>query len=664
MNHAWLVNRHIVMWMMMAHFISLMMLLEYTPWWILPFSGIVIGWRWLYVIGKVSVFNKFAHYALTITAIGMLALSGMNSGMLENMVNLLLLSYGLKFIELRKLRDVLILVSVGFITIAIVFIYNESLMTTIGASFLVLIQLSILVALHTPDLSWLKQVKVALKISALSLPLTIVLFIIMPQLGPLWSMSAASGATTGLSDSMSPGDIANLRGSDALVFSVIFDGEVIPPSQRYWRALVLDKFDGRQWQQRVTPSRWQSYQDEIQWPDLSNEPNFSYKIIAKSSNQRWLFGINIATSNDDKVNQVADFTLKYTKPIISTTAYDVVSYPELASKLSLSSGQIKYNLSTPKKGNEETKRWVEKQRIKFPNDHQFVQFILQHFNQESFFYTLNPPLLGDNSVDEFMFVTRQGFCSHYASAFSLIMRYAGIPSRVVTGYQGGEWNEEIGYLNVYQYDAHAWNEIWIKGKGWLRVDPTASINPERIISTLEDVDNEPFFGGNKLSLIRYRDNDFLNELRLSLANIEFYWSRWVVEYDDEKQQQLLEMLLGKLTGTKVMGFIIIVFSMIGLMLWWQTGYIFNFRRKTQQQRVDQLYLRMIKHMEKHDVKRELHMSPTAYKEIIITKYPHINKEIQSFTSLYNTIRYKQNTPVTKQQVLELKSLLHVLFKKL
>ncbi len=665
MSNAWLVNRHAVMWMMGAYFISLMMLLEYTPWWIVPFSTVAIGWRWLYVVGKVSVFNKLAHYALTITAMGMLIVSGLNSGMLENMVNLLLLAYGLKFIELRTLRDVLVLISVGFITIAIVFIYNESLMTTIAASVLVIIQLSILVALHAPDLSWLKQIKVALKIGTLSLPLTISLFIIMPQLGPLWSMSpAAAGATTGLSDSMSPGDIASLRGSDALAFSVIFDDDVVPTSQRYWRGLVLDKFDGRQWQQQVTPSRWKSYQNDIKWPDLSNELSVSYKVIAKSSNQRWLFGLNVATSDDNEVSQASDFTLKYKKPVVSTTAYNVVSYPLLASKLSLSTVQKNQNLQVPIKGNEATKRWVDKLRIKFPNDRQFVQFLLQHFNQQPFFYTLNPPLLGDNSVDEFMFNTRQGFCSHYASAFSLIMRYAGIPSRVVTGYQGGEWNEEVGYLNVYQYDAHAWNEVWIEGSGWLRVDPTASINPTRIMSTLDDTDNEPFFGGNKLSLIRYRDNSFLNGLRLSLANIEFYWSRWVVEYDDEKQQKLLEMLLGKLSGTKVVSFIIAIFSIIGLMLWWQTGYIFNFRRATPEQRIEQSYLRLIKQMEKRGIKRDLHMSPTAYKDLVVSHYPHINNEIQSVTNLYNTIKYKQKTPITKQQVLKLKRLLRLLFKKL
>jgi len=661
MTSAWLVNRHVVMWMMAAYFISLMMLMGEIPWWILPFSGVVIGWRWLYVIGKVSVFNKLAHYALTITAIGMLIMSSLDSGMLENMVNLLLLSYGLKFIELRKFRDVLVLVGVGFITVAIVFIFSESLMTTLVAVVLVILQLSILVALNAPDLSWLAQMKTALKIGALSLPLTISLFFIMPQLGPLWSMSFAGGATTGLSENLSPGDIAQLRGNDALAFSVVFDDDVIPPAQRYWRALVLDKFDGRQWQQQVTQSRWRPYESDISWPDLSNEPSVSYKVIAKPSNQRWLFGVNIATSKDNEVKQLSDFTIKYSKPVVSTTAYEVTSYPYLASKLSLSAAQQQKNLQRPQHGNERTKQWVDKQRLKHVDNKQFAQFVLQHFNQQPFFYTLNPPLLGDNSVDDFMFNTRQGFCSHYASAFALIMRYAGIPSRVVTGYQGGEWNEEIGYLNVYQYDAHAWNEIWLEGAGWLRVDPTASIHPSRIISTLDDAKDEPFFGGNRFSLIRYRDTPWLNSLRLSLANIEFYWSRWVVQYNDEKQQKLLEMLLGKLSSLKIMSFTVGVLSLIGLMLWWQSG--FKWQRATSAQRFERVYLALIKHMERRNIKRRLHVSPNVFCAEIIDRKPNISTEIQLFTDFYNEIKYQQTTPITPQHVKKLQRLLRQLLKK-
>lgn len=662
MNSAWLVSRHILIWMMAAYFISLVMLMEYTPWWILPFSGVTIGWRWLYIIGKVSVFNKLAHYALTITAIGMLIISSFNSGMMENMVNLLLLSYGLKFIELRKVRDVLVLVAVGFVTIAIVFIYSESLATTLVAAVLVVLQLSILVALHAPDLPWLGQVKTALKIGALSLPLTVSLFLIMPQLGPLWSMSFAGGATTGLSDNMSPGDIAQLRGSDALAFSVIFDDDVPPPAQRYWRALVLDKFDGRQWQQQVTQSRWRPYQDDITWPNLSNEPSISYKVIAKSSNQRWLFGLNIATSADNEVKQTADYTLKYNTPVVSTTAYRVTSYPYLASKLALSSPDKHQSLQLPASGNEQTKRWVTQQRLKITDDKQFAQFVLRYFNQQPFYYTLNPPLLGDDSVDDFLFNTRQGFCSHYASAFALIMRYAGIPSRVVTGYQGGEWNEEVGYLNIYQYDAHAWNEIWIAGLGWQRVDPTASISPDRILSTLDDEQSQPFFGGNQFSLVRYRDTPWLNSLRLSLANVEFYWSRWVVEYNNDKQQKLLAMLLGKLSRLKIVMFTIGILFVIGLFLWWQSG--FTLVRSTPQQRFERIYLRMIKHIERRGVKRALYISPNDYCQLVIVKYPAITNEIQAFTDFYNEVKYGYTSPVKKQDVRQLKSLLRQLLKKI
>ncbi|NRA54862.1 MAG: DUF3488 domain-containing transglutaminase family protein [Gammaproteobacteria bacterium] len=662
MNSDWLVSRHIVIWMIAAYFINIMLLIEYIPWWILPLSGLVIGWRWFYVIGKVSVFNQVGQKSLTFAAIVMLIISSLNSGMMENMVNLLLLAYGLKFIELNKKRDVLVLVMLGFITIAIVFIYKESLLTTLVVAGSIVLQLSILVALNAPDVAWFGQLKTAFKIGALSLPLTVSLFLIMPQLGPLWSMSFASGATTGLSDNLSPGDIAQLRGSDALAFSVIFDDDVVPVKQRYWRALVLDQFDGRQWQQRVTPSRWRPYENDITWPDLSNEPSLSYKVIAKSSNQPWLFGLNIATSTDSDVKQLADLTLKYAMPVASTTAYRVTSYPNLARKLSLSKKQQQQNLQLPADSNQQTKRWVKEWRAKISDDHQFAEFVLKYFNQQPFYYTLNPPLLGEDSVDDFMFNTRQGFCSHYASAFSLIMRYAGIPSRVVTGYLGGEWNEEIGYLNVYQYDAHAWNEIWIAGLGWLRVDPTASIDAKRIVSTLENQQNQPFFGGNRFSLVRYKEVPWINSLRLSLANVEFYWSRWVVEYNNEKQQKLLEMLLGKLSSFKIITFTISLLLGIALLLWWQSG--FKFRRLTPQQRFDRVYLTMVKQLERHDVIRAIHMSPNQYCQLVVAKYPVVSDEIRAFTHYYNDITYGSKTPVTKQDVQQLNRLLRQIVKKI
>ena len=662
MTNAWLVSRHIVIWMIAAYFISLLMLMEYTPWWILPFSGVVIGWRWLYVVGKVSVFNKFAHHSLTIAAIGMLIISSLSSGMLENMVNLLLLAYGLKFIELRKLRDVFVLVVVGLITIAIVFIYSESLTTTIAAAVLVVLQLSILVGLHAPAMLWREQLKVASKISALSLPLTISLFLIMPQLGPLWSMSFAGGVTTGLSESMSPGDIAQLRGSDALAFSVIFDDEPVVSAQRYWRALVLDDFDGKQWQQKTQRSRWQPYEDQITWTDLTQEPSIGYKIIAKSSNQHWLFGLNVATSPDADVKHFSDLTLKSKAPVVSTMAYRVISYPQLASKLTLSTTQRHDNLQVPTQTNQQTKQWVEEQRPRFGSDLAFAQSILKHFNQQPFFYTLEPPLLVDDSVDDFMFNTQQGFCAHYASAFALIMRYANIPARVVTGYYGGEWNEEIGYLNVYQYDAHAWNEIWIRGSGWIRIDPTASINPQRVLSNLSDAQDQAFFGGGNLSLIRYRQTPWINSLRLSLANIEFYWSSWVVQYNADKQQQLLNMLLGKLNSLKIISFTLVVLTLIGLLLWWQSG--FRWQRVSSAQRFERIYLLMTQQMDKRGVAREKHLSPNEYCIKISAEHPHIRSEIQKFTDFYNKVKYQKKQPVSRGDVTKAKRLYGQLLQKI
>src|SRR5690606_4344909 len=189
--------------------------------------------------------------------------------------------------------------------------------------------------------------------------------------------------------------------------------------------------------------------------------------------------------------------------------------------------------------------------------------VLAYFNQEEFFYSSTPGQLGANPVDEFLFNSRTGFCEHYAGAFTYLMRAAGVPARVVVGYMGGERNPYDETYTVRQYDAHAWSEVWLEGRGWVRVDPTAAVAPERIELGSEEVfeNEEGFLGDVGFSLLRFRGNLLLNDLRLRLEMIDYAWNRWVLNYDQQRQFQLLAWLFGNVSKQKV---VLSLFAVIGL----------------------------------------------------------------------------------------------------
>src|SRR5690606_34547344 len=163
-----------------------------------------------------------------------------------------------------------------------------------------------------------------------------------------------------------------------------------------------------------------------------------------------------------------------------------------------------------------------------------------------FYYTLQPPVMATDEVDDFLFNARRGFCAHYAGALVFVARAAGIPARVVTGYQGGEWNDESRYLTVRQFDAHAWAEVWLPGEGWVMVDPTAAVAPDRIQYGLEQAVAEEgtFLQQQLFSTHKLRGISWINRLRLEFDSLNYYWQLWVLSYDNQRQKNLWQSVLG------------------------------------------------------------------------------------------------------------------------
>jgi protein-glutamine gamma-glutamyltransferase len=368
-----------------------------------------------------------------------------------------------------------------------------------------------------------------------ALPLALLLFVLFPRLpGPFWGIDAGRQARTGLDDTMTPGDVSDLSVSGAVAFRARFKGALPTPEERYWRGPVLHEFDGRSWrrpQAQAFPSQ------EVRFAGSPIE----YEITLEPHARRWILALDLpAQWQEREAVQAYDFTLLSPRPINNVAAFSLTSFTQFVAGVELPASLRNKGLALPRDGtNPRAVALGRDLRARHgANAPAMVREMLETFRTQPFVYTLDPPRLADNAVDEFLFETRKGFCEHYASAFTVVMRAAGIPARIVTGYQGGEFNPYGGYLIVRQSDAHAWSEVWIEGRGWRRVDPTAAVAPERIQGGLIRAlgDDEPVPG-------RLRDTSRLwMTVELSWDAVNDFWNQRVIRFDAQMQFDLLERL--------------------------------------------------------------------------------------------------------------------------
>ena len=387
----------------------------------------------------------------------------------------------------------------------------------------------------------LLTLKLASRLFAQAIPLMVLLFVLFPRLEPLWSLpQPKEQGTVGLSSSMTPGDLADLGQSSALAFRARFDGAIPAQSQLYWRALTLPYFDGRSWsisQQLGTQEpQWQAQGEAL-----------SYSIIMQPSTQPWLFALDVGSSEQADIRLMSDFRLQRSTPVNRAYQYQATSWPNALRQPQLSQMQQHEFLQLPRAGNPQTRDWAQTLRKQYPDDNALVAGLLQHFNQQPYHYTLKSPLLGKDSVDEFLFSSRRGFCAHYAGAMVFTLRAAGIPSRVVAGYQGGETNQAGQFVQVRQFDAHAWVEYWQLGQGWRSVDPTFQVAPERIERGVQDAlkDEADLFQGDFLSPLRYQHIAWINQLRMSWESLNHSWQTQILGYQRERQQAWLKQWFGQ-----------------------------------------------------------------------------------------------------------------------
>ncbi|WP_180185967.1 DUF3488 and transglutaminase-like domain-containing protein [Acinetobacter sp. YH01008] len=504
---------------------------------------------WIY-LKRQQPFPKIGTFLLTVLALGSIYLSYQSFIGVEAGVAVLSTFLFAKSLESKNRRDLIILFNFALFVAASSFLYSQSFGMAIV---IVLCLISCLIGLYRIQTSEFEQeqttqraalqqdAKHVAKFILYAIPFFLLLFISFPRLPPLWHIPIPENkGVTGISDSMSPGDIAELSQSSALAFRIIGDVSKLPPrSELYWRALVLDEYDGQRW-----TSSFVNQQPLMRQPmDSSPVPvGWNYQYLAADPSVFWIMGLEKSIPVERRYYNRQDWSIvprrltQRVEPIPLQwigTQYDPQAVGQYLARIN---SQVQRRLD-PRA--QQLAQRLYTQSAEDPR--RYVQNVLNWYQQNNFVYTLKPGQLGQNRIDEFLFNSRQGFCEHYASSFVMLMRYVGIPARVVTGYQGGELAPDRKSWEVRQLDAHAWTEVWLDQK-WQRFDPTAMIAPQRIDGGMQNLMSQDERVWSNNSTWTSQNNQWMTKMRVWSDYASYQWQSKVVGYNAESQQNWLSKL--------------------------------------------------------------------------------------------------------------------------
>ncbi len=639
------------------------------PIWISVIAFLCVGWRLMIFSGRLAYPSKQTRVVAVIFTVIVAITQMRDFGIgLESASSLLTLGFVFKLIEMRHKRDIAVVICLCFVMSMVAFLYSQSAVVTFYLCICILVIIGAMIALNRSTLqSDLRATaSLALRIGLQAVPLTIVLFLIVPRIAPLWAVPVQTDtARTGVTDEMSPGDLSQLGLSNELAFRVQFEGgPPLPHEQLYWRGLVLEDFDGETWSRRrglssfAAAAEFANYQ--FQWPDrirLGSDA-VQYNIIIEPTQRPWLYGLHLVSPNTRGFYQSRNFEIFNNGLVSKRQSYDLTSYRGSQTDLFLLDRTRRDNLRLPQTGNEQSRDFARELRTRSGSDRDYVYRVLAHFQENPFYYTLSPALLQENRVDQFLFDTREGFCEHYASSFAFLMRAAGIPARVVVGYQGAQYNRD--YLMVYQYNAHAWNEVWLEGEGWVRIDPTGAVSPARIEQGVEAaLQGDPAFMEEVLLEGLGRFNWF-NSLRLRLDAIEYEWNRRVVSYDNEERIDFFENLFGEITDQKVVIVLLILATAVIIAV---SLTIIRLEPRRKQNPVIKLYRSVSSELERVGLERQRGEGPISYRDRVVEARPELAEVMTELTRLYVAVSYAARHPnpsIFKRQIRQLDACLREL----
>ncbi|OHC69423.1 MAG: hypothetical protein A3H93_10490 [Rhodocyclales bacterium RIFCSPLOWO2_02_FULL_63_24] len=544
-------------------------------------------------------------------------------------VALLVVFLALKLLELRAARDAVATALLCYFLVLGQFLFTQTIPTALLACLTVLITTATLLAASDDRPQPQQQLRRAALMLAQALPFMLLLFVLFPRVqGPLWGIPQDRfSAVSGLSDTMSPGSIAQLSQSDAIAFRVKFKDAVPPQSQLYWRGPVMPSFDGRSWRVAQTQGAYA----EVPYPEIGSPVD--YQVTLEPHGKFWLFALELPGTLPPESALTFDYQPIARQAVRTRTRYTQRAWPEAMAGANEAPGILRQALALPTDGNPRMRAISTAWRTQHAGNGEAILTAAQDFfSRQLLIYTLNPPLLGADMVDEFLFDSKRGFCEHFAAAFVFSLRAAGVPARVVAGYQGGEINPVDGYLVVRQYDAHAWAEAWIAGRGWIRIDPTAISAPSRINSNFATA--AP--AGAGLPFLARSDLAWLRELRHRLDAVTNGWNQWVLGYNPQRQRDLLSSLGLNEPDWRSMTAVLSVLCggvMLGL-----TGWILRNRL-----RVDPAlaaWRRFTARLARHGAAWRAWEGPLAFAERAARLTPTHAKSIHEIAALYARLRYE------------------------
>jgi len=548
-------------------------------------------------------------------------------------VALLVLLAGFKIFESNTKRDFFISTYLGYFLIITNFFYTQTIPTATYMMLVITIMTAGLIGFNDTEqqLTLYGRFKLSITLLFQAIPILLVLFILFPRInGPLWGLPKdAFTSVTGITDEMTPGTISNLVQSNEIAFRVTFEDQIPEQSKLYWRGPVLWHTDGNKW----TPGQARVNREPADIEFIGEPVN--YDITIEPSNKKWLFGLEMVSKPPAKTFFTNDYQLKTRQSIQARKAFKLSSY----SNYFINKDENYYlerSLALPDTFHPKTRELASNLRDEYKKPSLIIEAALQWLKKQSFVYTLTPPLTDGDTVDDFLFNTRQGFCEHYASAFTVLMRAAGVPARVVAGYQGGEVNPIGNYLIVRQHDAHAWTEVWLENRGWVRVDPTSIISPIRVnegmnIAMPDAIIDIPLGLDKNGTALR-----LWQRMRNAVDMVNYKWAQWVLGYGPELQKRFLKQLGIYVVDWK--GLTVYLFILLGIIVAAITIIIFKGTPKSNDP-ARKYYDIFCKKMAQTGLPRKAYEGPVDFAERISTIRKDLKKETQHITNLYILIRY-------------------------
>lgn len=579
------------------------------------------------------------------TLLAVLAMTTHEGFTIEAFVALLALMISLKLLENHVTRDRMITVILCYFLLVGALFFDDSIIATAYMIFAVLCTTAVMIHINRPEDGLLRPLKLSAALMIQAIPIMLIMFLLFPRIqGGLWGRTPVNSGRTGFSDEIAFGAIARLAENHEVAFRVEFNEEPPARDQLYWRGIVLWTFDGTTW--RRGGDRWKTT-SSLQ----ETNKKISYTLTLEPHNDHWLITLDLPMRvSYRRAWLLGDHALYSWRPISQRIAYVGESYLE-ARTFGQTSLQKK-GLQLPEEGNPRSRELAASWRKQTEDPEEIMQLALDYFQEHPFVYTLNPGTLnietkGDTAsskdlVDRFLFDSRKGFCEHYACSFAFLMRAAGVPARIVAGYQGGSVNRYGGYLVVRQSDAHAWCEVWLPAQGWIRVDPTAIVAPERVQS---NVTNALAAGELTNTWSFFRTGPLAKWLEpvagaWDLANSR--WNHWVMGYSVSEQLSLFSRLGIRLNGQKDLAQRLGIFLSAALPLLLLAGFLISRRKKDTEDKITSCWLLFCQKLGAIGLSRPPEQGPRDYMHSILRQRPDLDSSIREIVTLYISLRYSNH----------------------